>query len=116
MTTLMSSNAQTGTVYIQGKAINAPTGLDFIPEGHNAFTCTQIARPAIKVQTRAKPRKKLTKAQKAAQALETLEERKARWEAEILTVSKYSDVGRNFPAQADRTNQITGKRITARHQ
>lgn len=31
-------------------------------------------------------------------------------------VNQYSDVGRNNPADRDRTNVITGKRITARHQ
>lgn len=106
-----------GTIYISGKPVNSVnTGIDFIPEGHNAFTCIEAKRPAIKVQERTKPRKKLTKAQKSAQALETMEERKARWEAEILTVSKYSDVGRNCKTQADRTNVITGRRISARHQ
>jgi hypothetical protein len=69
------------------------------------------------------PRSNGSKAQQSAISFETPEERKARQRAvkaartaEILTINQYSDVGRNNPADRDRTNTITGKRITARHQ
>ena len=64
-----------------------------------------------------------TKAERSAISFETPEERterrlkvKAAKTAKVLVVNQYSDVGRNCPTQADRTNVITGKRITARHQ
>lgn len=31
-------------------------------------------------------------------------------------VNQYSDVGRNSPTQSDRTNEITGRRLSARWQ
>jgi len=69
------------------------------------------------------PRSNGSKAQQSAISLETPEERlarraavKAAKEASILTINQYSGVGRNNPADRDRTNTITGKRITARHQ
>jgi hypothetical protein len=69
------------------------------------------------------PRTNGTKAQQSAISFETPEDRKARRaavkaakEAAILTTNPYSGVGRNDPADRDRTNVITGKRITARHQ
>ena len=69
------------------------------------------------------PRNYDTRVEKAAISMMTTDERKARRielkkarEAAILTVNQYSDVGRNDPADRDRTNVITGKRITARHQ
>ena len=69
------------------------------------------------------PRSKAAKAQQSAISFETPEERterrlkvKAAKTSQVLVVNQYSDVGRNCPTQADRTNVITGKRITARHQ
>ena len=69
------------------------------------------------------PRTNGSKALQSAISLMTPEERKARRvelkqarTVEILKINPYSDVGRNCPSQADRTNKITGKRITARHQ
>ena len=67
---------------------------------------------ACKAPAKRGPKTNLSKVQQAARALETPEERTAR----ITKRAKPSDVGRNFPSQADRTNMITGRRLGARFQ
>lgn len=87
----------------------------------NAFSI--LYQPRAIPDSKSPPRKRGPRPSKHYQTLtafETPEERKARHKAEkeakILRKNPYSDVSRSFPTQADRTNQITGRRIGARHQ
>ena len=110
-------------IYLQGKS-QEPSPLDWIPQGQTAFAYLSLPRATPKIATPQKtPRPLRTKAEWAAIGLESDEQRKERQAmekahrtAQIIKRAPYSDAGRNFPGQADRTNVITGKRITARYQ
>lgn len=118
-----SSTQHSGTVYIGGKPVGASDAFQSIPAGFTAFTAAQIERPSVAPKTKKTPRPLRTKAEWTAISMESDEQRKARQAqeradkvAKILRPNSHSDIGRNFPGQADRTNVITGRRISARHQ
>ena len=106
-------------IYIQGKPVNAPPAesLSWLPKNTNAFGVLAIERvvPDSKTPPRKRgPRPNKPKAQQAAMALETPEERKARQTAIVLRKNKYSDCAR--ATDADKTGRIVGRRNAARSQ
>ncbi len=113
------------TVYIQGKPVGEiDLGMNYLDRGQPAFAYLNMPRAiADSAQAPKKRGPKRTRLEHALISLDTPEQRKERQAQErahntalILKRNSYSDVGRNCPLQADRTNVITGRRITARHQ